>query len=1014
MEKVYQKKFMEKRVLCVAAAALFLLCFGAMSFSGALKTGGAENLSLNLGEALKPYYVTGELFTPPPAEITYGDETKPAVAALRYPDGLAYERQEYTLTIAGEYTIEYAARFGAKRRTVLKTFTVRDALYSFFGGGDPSSAEYREYKTGSFGLSVGLSRGQSIRFNEPLDVRNLSSSDTVANLFIDPAEFQKADFTRLFITLTDAYDSDIYVTMSVRYNPTSSETSEIWSYALASAYGQRMRGFYNDIYYVEPSWGVPYQTSFFGPSGGKPADSEQISMSMDTQNNIVFFNGRQVIDLMTPAPVFLRPFKGFPSGLAFVSLRADEYVGQTARFVITKIGNTELSREVAIDESEPEITVDYLGNSRVPNAKTGLPFRIFPASATERVFNSPDGKISRINAPVKRAVYSNYGLPTAANVNIEDGMFTPKTPGVYTIVYTAAGRSGKPATETVQVTALADLPKVQVAIECNRIVSGVVGQRIPIAKCTVAGGTGIISVEARVNGASGNLSPGGYFIPMNAGAYTVAYVACDYIGQRSMSYYNVNIRQGDRPVFTTEPNLPRYLIKGATHSLPVPEAVDYTGGAAAVSDVAVSVKAGAVERRAGANGKIKMDFDAETVTVVYRAGAAELTYDIPLINVKKPNGDLDLVKYFISDTGVSPSSESGGIAFTTSDGGGFKFIRELLADGLDIRFNAVTAKSAYQRVNLYMTDSINPSQEIKVSYGVADNGFYINGQLIRNLQSSFTDTVASNEFFLRYLPNEGGFKAVADAAAFMPSHTVSGEAFTGFASNVVYVRAEFEGVRGESQILMRSINGQALSGEVAVNNLRPTIALLDDAGGTYEIGDTIPVSRAVALDVLDPDVELVVTVIGNGGFVQSVEGVVLNNVPAGVGVRYRIAAADYDTFIVRYTAKNSDNGIPVSKSYTIYIPDRTPPVITVDGAIPATAKLGAAVTIPAASAVDNADAVPTVSVILIDPSGKLNVLSVNQTSFTVMMRGSYTIRYHCLDSAGNAAIKDFEIKVTEE
>ncbi|MDR1093807.1 MAG: hypothetical protein LBL66_06630, partial [Clostridiales bacterium] len=127
------------------------------------------------------------------------------------------------------------------------------------------------------------------------------------------------------------------------------------------------------------------------------------------------------------------------------------------------------------------------------------------------------------------------------------------------------------------------------------------------------------------------------------------------------------------------------------------------------------------------------------------------------------------------------------------------------------------------------------------------------------------------------------------------------------------------------------------------------------------------------------------------------------------------------TYRVVYNYWDSHNPDFVQSSYNNgNVMEYEPPVLTVGGAVPATAKVGTAVKLPAAEATDNATAAARIkiNVYIVLPNGDALFFAVAREgesggteyvgpTFTPAAAGRYVIRYVATDACENYAVKEF-------
>lgn len=110
-----------------------------------------------------------------------------------------------------------------------------------------------------------------------------------------------------------------------------------------------------------------------------------------------------------------------------------------------------------------------------------------------------------------------------------------------------------------------------------------------------------------------------------------------------------------------------------------------------------------------------------TVTLVYRVGSgsnvAEKSYSIPVKDVGYDKMNLQIKDYFIGEN-FSSSASNDRITLLTETAGtqSFEFINPLQIFDFKAVFHVSASANKFDRINVYLTDSEDPSVEIKASY----------------------------------------------------------------------------------------------------------------------------------------------------------------------------------------------------------------------------------------------------------------------------------------------------------
>ncbi len=112
--------------------------------------------------------------------------------------------------------------------------------------------------------------------------------------------------------------------------------------------------------------------------------------------------------------------------------------------------------------------------------------------------------------------------------------------------------------------------------------------------------------------------------------------------------------------------------------------------------------------------------------------------------------------------------------------------------------------------------------------------------------------------------------------------TGSGSMFNGFSSNKVILSVEAKALTAKSALVVYEVNGQPLNLEYQYDVIKPYVATEKEMPIRYSVGETITISKAYAIDIVDPTVRATVSVIDNETKmpVEAKDGTVLDRVSA--------------------------------------------------------------------------------------------------------------------------------------
>lgn len=926
------------------------------------------------GVPLAESYTVGDTLDLSAAKVEADGVSYDCDKFLLRPDGVTERGNTFLLQQAGAYTVRLQATAEGRPLVFKKQFIAYQPYGAFYS--PASKAELT-----NDGVSVSLVSGDTLSLQTMLDMAALPADGGLIRIRIDSQTAGTADFTRMDLRFTDVDNPDNF--LRVRFNGYDWGT-----YILAGASGQPLTGYesWQDKLHRNNEWGEFLNHTFFGDDK-LPHDFE-IRYDASTRELFAANNVERVriIDLDSP-DYFSNLWSGFIGRRVSVSISASGYVSsEPARFTVLSLGGRKPTDALVKDTDAPAVTVQC-DRAQLPKAEVGKPFRLFDATA----FDIGDGKVA-VNVKVMR----KHSQHISYDVDSLNGAFTPDETGVYAIVYTATDRAGNRACETVEIEAVEKLYPLTITAVQNAE-RGELGRRVPIAAYLTAGGSGQtkVTVRVRYRGREIECIDGG-FTPTEQGVYDIVYEAEDYIGNRAAYVCNFEAVPSTQPVLREPPALPRYFIKGKSYVIPAGRAIDYASGTGVEFDCDVSLTA-TDRQEITAGQSVKMDFDVTAVTLTYTA-ASTVLYEktVPLIDVGV-QGALNLAGYFDCGDGLAAAATDNGISISASKRGDVTFIREVLAEEMLLRFSVNPKLQVGNRIDVTLTDSVDRSQSVKASFVRSGDGtqFSVDGAETVVLNNcGFTEDSLSNDF---YLAMSGGKLSPAANRNYEILRYTDGRPFVGFTSGKVYITLTIDGT-----VWVRHINGQTFN-TADSDRIRPQIVVLGDYGGEYSIGETVELAAVAASDVLDPEIICTVTVEKpDRTFAVADGGIVLDSVAPAV---YRFTVDMYGTYIVRYTARDSNNGQQSTRTYNIVCNDKIAPEVAF-GQTGLSGRVGTAVAIPAITVSDNLTPVEQIAyaVYVTAPDGSNIRLTDGVNAFIPKTAGIYRITCVAYDEAGNLGI----------
>lgn len=1012
-----------KKLAGVLLSLLMLMSVlaGTLAFA---EGGSGETVSLSsVSEVEMPANAfKGDTFTVPDAAITYGGTAKQAEATLIYPSGKARrtENNVYTLDEDGAYTVEYKADFDGMPVSETRTFVAAEHLYETTG----EKAYYGtvEEVPDKPGIVTTLKEYETFTYNRLIDFTNMTKDDNLIEMMVIPSVIGECNARQVTYTFTDAEDPTNYITIEQEAHHAADVAWSVQStFVRASSNGQPRCGWEESkkLMHKGDKWGAPTLYSMYGKhAGGGSLGSVTLSISIDYATRAVYItNGTIfVVDLDDP-DTFDRPWTGFSSGKAYLTVTCGLYNKTDSEIVLLDIAGQKLSDgdTVRVEDTEaPVIDIDIDGGS-APAAVTGQPYRVFPAEALDGV--QP--------VDVTTRVYRNYESSMRAEVEITDGAFVPKYNGVYTIEYTASDKYGNKATELVRVQAGGREAPLTITL-ANDGQSGYAGQDVTVRTPVVNGaiGTAATAVTATLIGSDTVYEvKDGKFMPEYAGTYRIDYVAQDYIGSAETSY-EITVGASDVVRITERVRLPEYFLAGCTYALPQMTAYDYSSGSPVQVGTVISVSGAASEF----TGASLVPTEAGTLTVTYtpEGGSAQdaVVYNVPVRDVGY-GGYFELDKYFFGENAATTASASGVSVLATQDTTVW-MIKEVLAD-FDTTFDVDPANSDYTYLTVIARDAAdeNVRLEIKIRRNGATSAYSIDGGATwYDLTGNWAES--GDNFSVAYSSTSGELTVGGRSVAV--TERADGADFARFPSGRVYIGYRLEGVSSQAGMTVVSISGQTFN-NIDRDLTRPQAVIYGDSGREAGIGEIVTLSRVDACDVLDPYITFTMTVRGpDGAEVWSTSGRRLVNVDPTQ--EYEIELTQYGQYTVSLTViDSSGNRRPLS--YAINVVDSQAPVLSFEAAPALTGSVGEKVAIPVCTVTDNYDEIVEYFVSVQLPDGTTRSLYTiardNEgnnlytedgrlqityyTAFIPRTAGIYKLVYNAVDTYGNAAMQAFSITI---
>ncbi len=1010
--------------LAIAAASTLAVSFFVMESKGQAL---AEEYVLLPAAEIQEAYAVESTFTVPSASFEKdGKQYAADNVYLVFPDNQAKYGDEFTLNQVGEYSLVYSATIDGEQVVGEKTFVAAEPLYAL--GNEASTVVYQdalaltEGKRG--GVKVSLTSGDTFTYSKPINLYELGDTSILrfypynwtglAGTDTDQTDIVKTlENQYYYIRLTDCYDSTNYMNIKFRWYATTNKDGDPDTnmYLQAGMSNQTNVGLEKGTaaiknpgsekhVYIDGQGYKAYYDIRYGTYMSKSGDKEGYQLHFDVDTKELFgINPGGTTNLITDfdnADIYgSKLYKGFTTGEVYLSITASGFLnGATAaNFEISEIAGEQLTnKDFYVDENAPVTTVDKYDGGTVKVAKN-QPFEVFDASYTD---------INGVKA-TKVAAYYGYGTASATEVAIVDGKFTPTREGLYTIVYTATDSFGRTSNTLAKVYSVECAGGKAVQFSVENLTSVQAGATVALPQPTVSSiNSGAFYKAYYVHKESGERTEieGEDFVPVRMGEHEMVYVYGDDYLEYTYSYtFTVS---SSNNVFLGDIVAPRYLIKGYKYTLEDVMATTFTGKEE-YTTAEIYAKADDGEYSAAPIDGKGYEVTANTsVCFKYvKNGVSVESGEIPVIDVFAGE-TLAAEKYFVGDFTKSAHETNGIVlrANATSGDSSVDFINDISFSNFELAFDVPKEAASFKGVKLTLVDYYDASNVKEIILAQKGDGVRL----------------SSGDAFVEYAKAfEGGnFRLKYSFGQIM-----EGENAIPFANDFTFERVFLTltllDIQGEAGLNVGDINGQSLS-NLTTDDFAPSVLFNNPNTGYVKMGDRATIHKAFGADVLSPYymANLRVSVTDpSGKFVTAIDGTLLSG-ESLANKDYEIELTAYGRYSITYSYEDQSGNVGTAIDFYNVVDD-VAPTLTLFGVSAGekiTASLYQPIEIAAYEAKDNVSKATQIKtyVIVYAPTHE-NVHLKDTTSFTVDKKGVWTVKYVCVDIAGNYSFTEYYIEV---
>lgn len=986
----------KSKIKILALAASVLTALACVTFTKTPKVGAAD---LNV-EGMNEEYFVGENFVVPSASFRLSNtESLPAEFNVSTPDGKTLQSSAFTLDEYGKYTITYTASKDGNEYSKDVSFDVVKPLFELDGYGSVEYGIHEYFKDADGnalaedvdGLKVGLGGDTTLRYNRKIDLNELTKKDSLVTFNVTPENVGYLEAQTINFKLVDENDSSKFIVLV-----TDSYGAQSSSYVWAGINGTSTMYVGNTFY--QASLGVQRGIATNLSFGGKPYDEKggivnnTISFNFDYLNKQIWlYNGGKYTQLLNLG-AFEDVFDGFSTGRVLLEVYTTKCRAEKCNFVLRDIAGHDLSGSKLYDGEAPEIEVDYgdYDGDSYPYGAIGYNYPIFDASAIDVV----DGKVE-----VESFVFYNYYSDDKISVNVVEGSFKPSKKGTYTVLYVAKDRYGNESRKTVDVEVASFVEPIDITVEALQKQSYRVGDLLTLPDAEIIGGHGSVNLEKTVWLGEEKLEIfNGKVRLLSSGKCTIKYEATDYVGQRKVETIEITVDDVDSPVFVSDVDamVEKVFIAGNRYKIPEVQALAKTNGGYSMVGATVSVDNGTISNGYYVPSTVG---DAKlTYTAALGGKSSSIVVERPVYSLKDSDGLIDFKRLFLADDGVESSyGESGFAKYSFNTDGTITFANKLLSESFSTKFEF--EKSGLNAIEISLIDVYNPDVELRMVITKTRGAgvLTINGGDGHAVGARF---IVGEETSLGY--KNSLRKITLNSYEFDVS-----DVFDGFVSDYVYFSIKAIGVTDGADLVVKQVCNQLLKNDVSIDMIAPVVAVVGDYGGNYERGHVYDVTKVLAYDVVQGEIEdFKMSVKRSDGTYVSIDGVEMRNVAVK---EISVTLADYGSYSFSFIAKD-DSGNKTSFTYVVHVLDDQAPTITLKGACTTSGKIGDTITVGSVSLSDNVDSEEQIglSVMVKSPSG---VLTIVDKTFKAEESGVYTVYYYAADTFGNFTMSQYQVEI---
>ncbi len=963
----------------------------------------------------------------------YDGKTYPADVSVTLPSGEEETIYDivYTPKKQGTYVFTASSNIDGQLKTLSQNVEVVISSGNLFS----NAYSISEIKSGVDLPSYSVEKGKgvyiqaqtnssSIYYSKIIDLKDFDKNDSLIN-FVPYSDGQSNKQDEIKVTLIDVHNINNQLTLKWWYKRSVSSESYMSVYLNGKEYGAINNEEIDDgdirTYYGAIGWGCYFDAYNQG------AKSRMFNLRFDYEENAVYSNLRnrwasedklfKIIDMDDADKIGnTNVWDGFTTGEVYLKIEFTSSQPISGVY-IQSIAGEKLNKELL-----PDATNDtcFLINSEYEDLPDGVVnyFYPFPKVVKNILIDS------EVSVTLKKG---NDVVPST-----EEG-FTPQSVGEYTLVYSAVDNYGKISKKEFPFSVNQNTTPITIDI--------LLGENIPlftnyvIPDVTASGGSGNLKVEKKMllDGKPLESFAGAYLIDTN-GVYSVEVKVTDFLGYSVTERFELDI-DNDYVSLTLEREI-LAVRAGQTVELPNFATYDFKEKSTPSKTLEVIANGNVIKTFSGNEQySYNVPESYSELTLKYYSGKGTSREKILTKDVKVIAKNIDAISDFIIIEGQARAlSLKDGMLYMAKDNAKIKFPNPVPVDGLSLVYGIDTRTvDNFNGFTIRLIDAINPDVVVEFRYyDINKNGsskVEVNGDgkvYIAKYSISSYDSNSSYNAERKSYVGEGYYlyENYYDATLKKLNYTSGnemasvsklkdGRTFEGFASGLVFVEFEFNGVTTSqdynSKILVKTVSNQNMTYTIERNanyvdndNVGPELLFASKmVNSRTTINSEFVVSSAVAYDFIQMGSSY-----ANVKVKDPSGNTIINE---KLAESKKITLNKYGTYTIEYRAVDK-LGTATTKTFNVVVYDNEAPSIIVNGTIKNEYNVGSTITLPSSTVADNYSTNLTAKVYIKTPSANYVVLT-GKTEYTFGEKGSYLLVYSAEDAFGNLRRITYEITV---